>query len=86
MSVVVRAQKVQVGGPAPRGVNKLGGRIKSTSYLGGTASYVIDAGGVELIAANAIDDRVFREGEAVDVTIAPKDCVLLDANGRRIRA
>jgi spermidine/putrescine ABC transporter ATP-binding subunit len=84
VSIVVRAQKITVGGKPARGVNSLDGRVVSTSYLGGTATYVIDAGGLTLLATNAIDDRVYREGDAVTVTIAPRDCVLLDAYGQRI--
>ena len=77
---IVRAQKVMVGASGP-----IPGKIATVSYLGGTAAYFIDAGGVRLQAIAAIEDRIWREGEAVKVTIAPSDCLLLDETGHRLR-
>ena len=81
VTAVLRAQKIIVGGKAG---NQLKGQIAATAYLGGTASYVIDSGGLKLNAINPIAGHVFREGEAVTLSFAPADCVLLDAGGRRI--
>jgi ABC-type Fe3+/spermidine/putrescine transport system ATPase subunit len=81
VTVVVRAQKITVGGSAG---NVLNGTIVSTAYLGGTASYVAAVGKLRLNAINPIAGHVFREGEAVTLTFAPADCVLLDAGGKRV--
>jgi ABC-type Fe3+/spermidine/putrescine transport system ATPase subunit len=80
---VVRAQKVLLGPPgASRGLQ---GRIASTSYLGGSAAYFVEVAGGKLQAIATIEDRVWREGEDVAVTISPADVLLLDGNGRRLR-
>jgi ABC-type Fe3+/spermidine/putrescine transport system ATPase subunit len=83
VTVVVRAQKILAGGSAG-GANSIKGKILTTAYLGGTASYVIGCGALRLNAVNPIAGKVYREGEAVTVNFAAEDCVLLDANGRRI--
>jgi spermidine/putrescine transport system ATP-binding protein len=82
-TVVIRAQRVSVGKASAPNDNRLKGRIASTSYLGGSAVYMIDCKGLTLQANNMIDDKVFREGEEVEVAIAPSDCVLLDERGLR---
>jgi ABC-type Fe3+/spermidine/putrescine transport system ATPase subunit len=84
VTVVIRAQRAAVGGPVAGRDNRLDGRIVSTSYLGGSAVYVIDCNGLTIQANNIIDDKVFREGDMVTVAIAPTDCVLLDERGLRI--
>ena len=81
VTVVVRAQKLIAGGNSG---NVLHGKVASTSYLGGTASYMVEAGNLRLNAINPISGHVFREGEAVSLCFAPGDCVLLDAAGRRV--
>ncbi|BCM18733.1 ABC transporter ATP-binding protein [Mesorhizobium sp. J8] len=82
VTVVVRPQKLSVGGAS---ANRLPGRIVSASYLGGSAIYEVDIGGKTNIRANAaIDGRVLREGEAIELGFDPDDCVLLDEDGRRI--
>ncbi|MGE0005643.1 MAG: ABC transporter ATP-binding protein [Parvibaculaceae bacterium] len=83
VTVVVRAQRLEVG-KAPAGRNRLKGRIAATSYLGGSAVYAIDAEGLRLQANAVIDDKVFREGETVDIGFAPSDCVLLGEDDRRL--
>lgn len=81
VTVVVRPQKLSVGPAA----NRLNGRVLSTSYLGGSATYEIDIGGGTTIRANTqINGRVAKEGEAIDVGFDPAGCVLMDENGRRI--
>jgi ABC-type Fe3+/spermidine/putrescine transport system ATPase subunit len=87
VEVVVRAHRVLVGPPgraANGGGNRLPGVVTGLNFQGGTACYFIDAGGVKLQAINAIDERMFRESDAVEVAIAPGDCVLLDDKGKRI--
>jgi len=84
VTVIVRAQRLEVGKKAAQGVNRLKGRIAATSYLGGTAVYAIDAEGLNLQCNTVIDARVFREGEMVDVAFAPSDCVLLGEDDRRL--
>ena len=80
--VVVRPQKLSVGRAS---ANRLPGRVVSASYLGGSAIYEVDIGGKTNIRANAaIDGRVLREGEAIELGFDPDDCVLLDGDGRRI--
>ena len=83
ITTVIRAQKILVGAPA-KDANSIKGKILTTAYLGGTASYVIEAGPLRLNAINPIAGKVYREGETVTVNFAPEDCVLLDLNGRRI--
>lgn len=83
VTVVIRPQKLSVGAAAT--VNRLAGRVVSTSYLGGSAIYEIDIGGKTTIRANTqINGSVAREGEAIDVGFDPAGCVLLDESGRRI--
>jgi spermidine/putrescine ABC transporter ATP-binding subunit len=82
VEAVIRAHRVQVG--PPNGVDAFAGRVQNLSYLGGTAAYFVDAGGLRLQAINTVDRSMFREGDAVSVAIAPEDCVLLDEAGRRI--
>ncbi|TIQ32475.1 MAG: ABC transporter ATP-binding protein [Mesorhizobium sp.] len=81
VTVVVRPQKLSVGA----GANRLSGRVVSTSYLGGSAIYEIDIGGKTTVRANAaINGRVVREGETIEVGFDPGGCVLLDESGQRI--
>ncbi|MGE4251308.1 MAG: ABC transporter ATP-binding protein [Parvibaculaceae bacterium] len=82
VTVIVRAQRLEVG--KATGANRIKGRIAATSYLGGSAIYAIDAQGLKLQANTIIDDRVFREGETVEIGFAPSDCVLLGADDRRL--
>ncbi|WFP61670.1 ABC transporter ATP-binding protein [Mesorhizobium sp. WSM4904] len=81
VTVVVRPQKLSVGA----GANRLSGRVVSTSYLGGSAIYEIDIGGKTSVRANAaINGRIVREGETIEVGFDPGGCVLLDESGQRI--
>ena len=91
VEAVIRAHRVLVGAPSAIGAangaqNAFAGRIKSLSYLGGTAAYFVDAEGLRFQAINAVDRNMFREGDAVSLNIAADDCVLLDEAGRRIGA
>jgi ABC-type Fe3+/spermidine/putrescine transport system ATPase subunit len=81
VTAVIRAQKVIIGPYRNIGMT---GKIISAAYLGGTAAYFIDTNGIRLQANSTIDDRVWREGETVSVTIAPSDVMLLDETGRRL--
>ena len=83
VTVIVRAQRLDVA-KAGKGPNKLKGKIAATSYLGGSAIYAIEADGLKLQANTIIDDKVFREGDMVDIGFAPSDCVLLGADDRRL--
>jgi ABC-type Fe3+/spermidine/putrescine transport system ATPase subunit len=82
VTAIVRAQKVVLGPPERAGLK---GRIISTSYLGGSAAYFVDMGGITLQSIATIDDRVWREGEDVSIAIAPADVLLLDEGGHRLR-
>jgi len=91
VELVVRAHKVAVGLPglaasngAAEDPNIFSGQVSDANYLGGTASYFIDVDGVRFQAINAIEEHMFKEGDAVEIRIDPKDCVLLDHDGRRI--
>jgi ABC-type Fe3+/spermidine/putrescine transport system ATPase subunit len=83
VTVVIRAQRVGVERPEATGDNQLTGRIASTSYLGGSAVYMIDCNGLTLQAIAMIEDKVFREGDEVRIAITLADCVLLDERGFR---
>jgi ABC-type Fe3+/spermidine/putrescine transport system ATPase subunit len=85
VEAVIRAHRVQVGPPDTAGrANVFAGRVTHLSYLGGTAAYFIDVDGLHFRAVNAVDRKIHREGNAVSLTIAAEDCVLLDERGRRI--
>ena len=85
VTMVVRSQRVGVTAPSGEtSSNRLPGKVTATAYLGGTAAYVIDAAGLKLQAVALAGDRIFREGDAVDVSIAPEDCVLLGSDGKRL--
>ena len=45
---------------------------------------MIDVAGLTMLANTMIDDKVWREGDRVSVTVMPADCVLLDEKGYRI--
>jgi ABC-type Fe3+/spermidine/putrescine transport system ATPase subunit len=85
VEAVVRAHRVIVA-PAggANGTNAFFGSIASLAYLGGMAAYFIDVDGLRVQAINAIDQRMYREGDRVSLVIAPEDCVLLDEDGKRI--
>ncbi|WP_281015524.1 TOBE domain-containing protein [Mesorhizobium sp. M00.F.Ca.ET.217.01.1.1] len=83
ITVVVRPQKLSLESGAM--ANRLSGRVVSTSYLGGSATYEIDIGGKRTVRANTqINGRVVREGEAINIGFDPAGCVLLDEKGIRI--
>lgn len=82
VTAVVRAQKMLLGaGGKPTGLK---GRIASTSYLGGSAAYFVDMAGERLQSIATIEDRVWREGEEVSISISPADVLLLGEDGRRL--
>jgi ABC-type Fe3+/spermidine/putrescine transport system ATPase subunit len=80
---VVRAQRIRLGPPSGN-AGELRATIVAASYLGGTAAYVLDLNGLRLQANATIEDRVWHDGEAVAVDVAPHDILLLDENGRRL--
>ncbi|WP_292521054.1 ABC transporter ATP-binding protein [Mesorhizobium sp.] len=83
VTVVVRPEKLSLESGAM--ANRLSGRVVSTSYLGGSATYEIDIGGKRTVRANTqINGRVVREGEAINIGFDPAGCVLLDEKGIRI--
>lgn len=84
VTAVIRAQKLAVGAEG-KAAGAMPGKVVSASYLGGTAAYFLDAGGLKLQAIATIDDRVWHDGEAVAISIAPADVLLLDESGRRMR-
>jgi len=86
VEAVVRAHRVIVGPPGAGGANRFAGKVQALSYLGGTCAYFIDSDGIRFQAINTIDQTMFREGDAVSLTVSPEDCVLLDSAGRRIGA
>ena len=58
----------------------------SAAYLGGNASYEVEAGGVVLRANNPLAGKLWQEGAEVSVSVDPDGCVLLDAaSGSRLR-
>lgn len=83
VTVVVRPQKLSVG--KEQTSNHLSGRVLSTSYLGGSVIYEIDIGGGTMVRCHtAINGKLAREGEVIDLGFERDGCVLLNANGRRI--
>jgi ABC-type Fe3+/spermidine/putrescine transport system ATPase subunit len=83
VTAVIRAQRLALSPPGTR-PDALPASIVSASYLGGTAAYILDLKGLKLQANATIEDRVWHDGEAVDIAIAPQDILLLDENGRRL--
>ena len=66
--------------------NALAGKVISAAYLGGNASYEVEAGGVVLRANNPLTGQLWQEGAEVSVSVDPQGCVLLDAtSGNRLR-
>jgi ABC-type Fe3+/spermidine/putrescine transport system ATPase subunit len=89
VEAVVRAHRVLIGpadAPNGAGANAFSGTVASLAYLGGTAAYFVEIGGLRLQAINAIERRMYRDGDRVTVAISPDDCVLLDEEGKRIGA
>ncbi len=86
VEAVIRAHRVTVGPPATGGGNVFAGKVESLSYLGGTCAYFIDVDGLRFQAINAVERKMFREGDRVSLTISPDDCVLLNDKGRRVGA
>ena len=84
VQVVVRAERIAI---APRhapdpGATILDGIVSDVDYLGVTARYFIDAAGHRIQVISLIEDHPYREGDAVQLRIRPRDCVLLDTHGR----
>ncbi|CAN5471058.1 ABC transporter ATP-binding protein [soil metagenome] len=84
VTVIVRAQRLNIAGAANGATNRLGGTIAATSYLGGNAIYAIAVGSLRLQANNVIDGDVFREGDAIVASFEPSDCTLLGEDDRRL--
>ncbi|ESY30994.1 hypothetical protein X747_31790 [Mesorhizobium sp. LNJC384A00] len=83
VTIVVRPQKLCLESGAT--ANRFPGRVVSTSYLGGNATYEIDIGGKRPVRANTqINGQVVREGETINLGFDPASCVLLDEKGVRI--
>jgi len=75
--VCVRKEHLTLG-PADvdaNGRNGFSGRIRAASFLGLSEEYVIDVAGREMRAIQPVGN--LREGEAVGVSIAPYDCIIL---------
>ena len=84
VTLVLRAQKIQVEGPAKsKKSNHIEGKVLSTSYLGSTVSYIISAGKLRLNAITPISGQIFREGDPVSARFSGSDCVMMNAEGRR---
>jgi ABC-type Fe3+/spermidine/putrescine transport system ATPase subunit len=72
VNVIVRAEKIEIGGTG------LAGTIAAVDYLGSTARYdVILAGGQKVTALATIRDGARRVGEAVLLSIAAEHCRVL---------
>jgi len=85
--LVIRPQRLKLSekGPAAQ-PNALAGKVISAAYLGGNASYEVEAGGVLLRANNPLTGELWREGAEVSVSVDSQGCVLLDAaSGNRLR-
>jgi ABC-type Fe3+/spermidine/putrescine transport system ATPase subunit len=82
IKIVLRSQKFSI---AANAVNRLAGKVISTSYLGGNVAYEIDIGENTIIRVNTlIDGRLVRAGEDITAGFDPAGCILLDDNGQRI--
>ncbi len=84
VQVVVRAEKVQIGGDAgSNGRSTLfDGTVADVDYLGVTARYFIEVAGRRLQVISTIEDHPYREGDKVRLRIRSQDCVLLDEFGK----
>ncbi len=84
VQIVLRAEKVAIAAshvPNP-GVTVLDGTVADVDYLGVTARYFVDAAGERIQVISTIDGHPWREGDRVQLSIRPKDCVLLDETGK----
>jgi ABC-type Fe3+/spermidine/putrescine transport system ATPase subunit len=79
VEVVIRADRVMLEPPGacapPNGVP---GRIVNVSFLGATATYVIEAGGIEFKAVAPIRGAMLQRGAEVQVGVRAEDCALFD--------
>ncbi len=72
VNVIVRAEKIEIGG------GSLAGTISAVDYLGSTARYdVILAGGQKVTALATIRDGARQVGEPVSLAIAAEHCRIL---------
>lgn len=79
LRLVVRAEKLQLGGaaaPEP-GTTSLAGRIEAVDYQGQSARYFVTVGTHSLQVINPIDQRPHAQGAPVSVQVRARDIVLL---------
>lgn len=59
------------------GINRLRGRVLSTTYLGDTAQHLVECGGASLKVTESNPRRSSRAGESVTLTVDPEQVVIL---------
>ncbi len=76
VTVIVRPQMLST--PPGDTANRLRGQVVSSSYLGGRIIYEINIGDPAVLRANMpITAELAREGDTMDVSFNPADCVVL---------
>ena len=78
-SLIIRAEKIcPVGDNAPpEGHNVLDATVTAVDYQGQFIRYFLDVGPLQFQAIHSGTVTPAREGDKIQVTIAPEDCVLL---------
>jgi putative spermidine/putrescine transport system ATP-binding protein/spermidine/putrescine transport system ATP-binding protein len=78
--LVIRAEKLKLLAAADTGAGvSAQGVVRAVDYQGQIARYFVHVGDQELQIMNMIDGRPFSAGDAVNVSIDPKDCSVLPA-------
>ncbi|MGN6304221.1 MAG: ABC transporter ATP-binding protein [Mesorhizobium sp.] len=87
VSVVIRSQRIGIHAAAPQavqGVNVRRGVVRELSFLGNDASYLVEVGTLLFHVVHAVDEDPIEEGSDVWLTIRQSECMLLDAQGKRV--
>ena len=78
-TLVIRAEKLLLTAPdrAPDDAVTVEGRVETVDYQGQAVRYFLRVGDTQLQAINMIDGHPFNEGDAVAVSLRPRDCAAL---------
>ena len=80
LSLVIRAEKIQLVGanPPPDNHNRLDATVAAVDYQGQFVRYFLNIGPLQFQVIHSGTATPHREGDRIQVSIAPEDCVLLN--------
>jgi spermidine/putrescine ABC transporter ATP-binding subunit len=87
VDVVIRAHRIAIEteeSSSHSGINRIDATVKDASFLGNDASYFVEVDQRRLQTVNTARGQLIEEGRQVWLSILPEDCILLNADGRRI--